>query len=60
MLVAAATVAVGLLSVAVGQPASPAVGVVTAASSVAAVATLALAGRILVLTTQSRRPRRRR
>ena len=59
ILVAATTIAVGLLSVALRQPPGPTTGLLTALSSLAAVTTLALAGRILIVTTMKRRSTRR-
>ena len=53
ILVTAAVVAVGLLSTAVRMPPSPFAGALTAVSGLAAAASLALAGRILVVTTRS-------
>ncbi|MDC5698463.1 hypothetical protein OO014_14485 [Intrasporangium calvum] len=50
ILVAAAVLAVGLLSMAVRLPPSPIAGVLTAVSGLAAAASMALAGRILVVT----------
>ena len=54
ILVTATVVAVGLLSTAVRMPPSPFAGTLTAVSGIAAAASLALAGRILVVTTRSR------
>ena len=59
LLVAAAVVAVGLLSTTLRMPPSPLVGLATAICGVAAVAALALAGRILVVVTQLRATRAR-
>ena len=59
ILVAATTVAVGMLSVALRQPPAPAVGLLTAVSGLMASITFTLAGRILVLASRGRRQRRR-
>ena len=53
VLVVATVVAVGLLSAAVRMPPSPVAGALTALAGLAAAASLALAGRILVVTTRS-------
>ncbi len=53
LLVTASVVAVGLLSTAVRMPPSPVAGALTALAGLAAAASLALAGRILVVTTLS-------
>lgn len=54
ILVAAAVLAAGLLSMAVRLPPSPMAGVLTAVSGLAAAASMALAGRILVVTGAAR------
>lgn len=54
VLVTAAVVSVGVLSTAVRMPPSPLAGVLTAVTGLSAAASLALAGRILVLTTRGR------
>ena len=54
VLVTAAVLAVGLLSTAVELPPSPFAGTLTAVSGLAAAASLALAGRILVVTSRAR------
>jgi hypothetical protein len=54
ILLLAATMAAGLTSVAVRLPPSPAVGLLTACSSLAAVTAVALAGRILVVMSRAR------
>ena len=53
VLVAAAVVAAGLLSLAVQMPPSPLAGVLTALSGLGALAALTLAGRIIVVTGAS-------
>lgn len=53
VLVVATVVAVGLVSTAVRMPPSPVAGILTAVAGLAATASLALAGRILVVTTRS-------
>lgn len=53
VLVTASVVAVGLLSTAVRMPPSPVAGALTALAGLAAAAAVALAGRILVVTTRS-------
>ena len=60
-LVAATVIAAGVLSDAVVRPAGPATAALVAASSVAAVISVGLAGRILVVTSRlgPRRTRRR-
>jgi hypothetical protein len=60
-LVAATIIAAGVLSDAVARPAGPATAALVAASSVAAVISVSLAGRILVVTSRlgPRRKRRR-
>lgn len=61
ILVTATVLAVGLLSSAVRMPPSPFVGTLTAIAGLAAVASLVLAGRILVVASRSRvSPRRGR
>lgn len=55
ILVTATVVAVGLLSTTLRMPPSPLAATLTAVSGLAAGASLALAGRILVVTTHSRR-----
>jgi len=61
LLVAAAVVAVGVLSQALKAPSGPATAAVVAVSGLAAIASVSLAGRILAVTTAHRRhatPRR--
>lgn len=58
-LVAATVVAVGVLTQALRQPSRPATAVVVAVSGLAAITSLTLAGRILVVMTTGR-PRRGR
>ena len=53
VLLTASVIAVGLLSTAVRMPPSPFAGTLTALSGLAAAASLALTGRILVVTTRS-------
>lgn len=60
VLVGATILAVGMLSFAIRMPASPLAGALTAVSSIAAVTSLALAGRILVVTTRKGVVRSRR
>lgn len=59
-LVAATVLAAGLLSTGVSMPASPFAGVLTAVAATAAVTSLALAGRILVVVSRSKRVARTR
>lgn len=59
-LVAATVIAAGVLSDAVARPAGPATAALVAASSVAAVISVSLAGRILVVTSRLGSTRRRR
>jgi uncharacterized membrane protein len=60
ILVAAAVLAAGLLSMAARLPPSPLAGVLTAVSGLAAAASVALAGRILVVTGTGRASARAR
>jgi hypothetical protein len=60
LLVAAAVVATGVLSQALRADAGPGTALTVAASGLAALAALTLAGRILVVTTARPKPRRRR
>lgn len=53
-LVAATVLAAGLLSTGASMPPSPFAGVLTAVAATAAVTSLALAGRILVVVSRSR------
>lgn len=53
VLVTASVVAVGLLSTAVRMPPSPFAGILTGVAGLAVAGSLALAGRILVVTTRS-------
>ena len=53
VLLTASVLAVGLLSTALRMPPSPFAGTLTAISGLAAAASLALTGRILVVTTRS-------
>ena len=59
LLVAATTIAVGVLSQALKGPNNPTTAAIVAVSGLAAVASLTLAGRILVVTTTGRCRRRR-
>lgn len=61
ILVAATVLAVGGLSTALREPSGPATGVVTAVSALAALISVTLAGRILVVAgrRQGRKARRR-
>lgn len=52
LLALATTVALGVLGTALRQPPSPVVGVLTAVSALAALVTLSLAGRILLVVTR--------
>jgi len=58
LLVAATILAVGVLSQALKGPNNPATAAIVAVSGLAAVASLTLAGRILVVTTAGHRRRR--
>lgn len=60
ILVSATVVSAGLLSTAVRMPPSPFAGTFTAVAGMAAAASLALAGRILVVITRSGTTRTRR
>lgn len=60
ILVSATVVWAGLLSTAVRMPPSPFAGTLTAVAGMAAAASLALAGRILVVITRSGTTRTRR
>ena len=53
VLVTAAVLSVGVLSTAVRMPPSPVAGALTALAGLAAAASLALTGRILIVTTRS-------
>ena len=59
-LVAATVVAVGVLSQALARPAGPGTAALVAASGLVGLASVALAGRILVVTAALNRPRTQR
>ena len=58
LLVAATVVAVGVLSTALREPSGPVTGAITAFSALAALVSLTLAGRILIVVA-GRRPGRK-
>ena len=60
VLVAATVVAVGVLSQALARPAGPGTAALVAVSGLACLASVALAGRILVVTAALNRPQPRR
>lgn len=59
LLVTATILAVGVLSLEIKAPAGTGTAVLTAVSALAALVSISLAGRILVVTTGQRRRRRR-
>ncbi len=59
-LAAATVIAIGVLSNAVARPASPSTAALVAVSGLAALVSVSLAGRILVVSSRVTRPRSRR